>query len=123
MPGKDRRPQEVDGLHLEQGDAHQDVGDGLWRIYAGFLRDHTTDPVVWITRDARAYTIDKMDTRHIRNCIANILIRDNWRGAYMPLLTAELKRRMLDEERAANGDDNHDEPTLQPGDGGGAESN
>ena len=59
---------------------------GVWRR----ADDHVP---VWVTRDDRKMTIAEMGTEHIQRCIANILIRGNWRLGYLPLLIEELERR------------------------------
>ena len=48
---------------------------------------------IWITRDQRAMHLGDMEVVHIQRCIANILIRGNWRLGYLPLLVEELERR------------------------------
>ena len=49
--------------------------------------------VVWVTEDKRELTIAEMETEHIQRCIANMLIRGNWRLGYLPLLIEELEKR------------------------------
>lgn len=99
------------GEAIEPGDALREPRTRLWRLSNAHGGPYP-GRVVWITEDGRAWFIEKMETRHIRNCIAAILLRDNWRGNYMPLLTAELERRQQLEK-------DHD---LRPSDGDAAAS-
>jgi hypothetical protein len=86
-------PELGNGETIDKRDVMREPGTGLWRLTN---RNGGSYPgaVVWITNDKRGYTIPNMETTHIRNCIANILLGNiKGRGSYMPLLTAELEKR------------------------------
>lgn len=74
-----------------------DIDDALARVsrHNGVWCLRSTTTPVWLTEDFRLLETSQMETRHIRNCLAQILLRanDGWRAAYIPLLVAELKRR------------------------------
>ena len=49
---------------------------------------------IWVARDGTKYSISKMQTSHIKNCI-RMIQRSNyhWRPEYIEPLTQELKKR------------------------------
>lgn len=49
---------------------------------------------IWVAKDGTKYSISKMTTSHIKNCI-RMIQRSNyrWRPEYLELLVQELKRR------------------------------
>jgi hypothetical protein len=82
-------PRKFEGKGEQAGPANTfRTADGLWHW------EGPGGPVFWGTKDGRVWLIEHMETTHIRRCIANILCGIiKGRGAYMPLLIEELKRR------------------------------
>lgn len=51
---------------------------------------------IWVANDGTRYTISKMKTSHIINCIKMIQRSNGWRKPYLSILLTELKRRNHD---------------------------
>jgi len=51
-------------------------------------------PIVWKTEDGRHMLLTDMETTHLRNCLAQMLLRANgWRAGYLAPMVEELKKR------------------------------
>lgn len=48
---------------------------------------------VWVCRDGTMLTVSQMQTSHIKNCIALIMRKRNWRREFLPRLLLELDMR------------------------------
>lgn len=87
---------------LNPGDCYRDEDNKVWRqrgyrgtplmVQGGPLNKN--DPLVWITEDARYVLLTEMETTHLRNCLAQMLLRANgWRSGYLEPIAEELKKR------------------------------
>jgi hypothetical protein len=53
---------------------------------------------VWVTKDGKHLLVSRMETSHIRNCIAKIeRSRRGWRKQYLERLKLELEIRSMGE--------------------------
>jgi len=52
-----------------------------------------TGSALWTTEDKQRIPIWRMETSHINNCIAMILVRPEWRPGFAKLLIEELEKR------------------------------
>jgi len=50
---------------------------------------------LWETKNGRSIRVADMETSHINNALAMILIQPGWRQGYAALLIDELERRKL----------------------------
>lgn len=53
---------------------------------------------VWVCRDGRQILVSNMEIRHIKNCIAMIERKRNWRCEYLDRLQLELVIRKIEGE-------------------------
>lgn len=55
---------------------------------------------LWVTKDRRAMRLSDMETSHIENCIAKIIVNPSWKMGWAEALLKELEKR----KGAANSD-------------------
>jgi len=89
-------------MPLKSADIYRDEARKIWRRRTDKQRKQVlvrgapepTDDVVWETEDKRYLLLTEMQTTHLRNCLAQMLLRANgWRKGYIAPIGEELKRR------------------------------
>ena len=91
-------------MPLNPGDVYRDEYHKVWRRRLDPSGPFMSDPdnplpliredVVWVTKDTKWLLLSEMETTHLRNCLAQMLLRaDGWRAGYLEPIVEELKGR------------------------------
>lgn len=54
--------------------------------------------VAWVDRKSKWYLLGEMETSHIQNIIAIMLVRPDWRESYREIMINELEKRLREED-------------------------
>jgi len=49
--------------------------------------------LLWQCRDGRMLRLEEMETTHLRNAVAMMMLKPGWRAAFMEPMLKELKKR------------------------------